>query len=536
MLLNDCKIGINQEALDLEVVSITCLTSDLLKLNLRDSSSRKVNFFIESAKNISFFRSIKEGTWIKISNFIATQNFTQISQYFPAYIPGMSVAIHNSDCDFYILISEDLPNIILSYNTNSIELQSTTNIGELNLSTLYEMRFTIQAPLEKSANSKYCNLKTAFERIGQGQTYISCYAIIVDSTGSYMPKNSEISDYLVTLKITDPSIFPNIANVNIFHNSPKDFPKISNFGDIIKLNEVSIKDYLGILQVTIPCTRNRTSASFLIFSYTGESLVPYVNYRASFHNSNDHSLQIKKLSDWGYATLAHEPPLFIKNTKRLCNTSTSEEIDIITRIVGIYSLGMHENDPKVCLCADTTEVCQLIIPEEKMKMLKYIEKNDVVRIRSVIYEDKVLYLNHYSDILRIPNEFKSMIIPATYNNEELNRYLRLYSPPSLTYRLISIVSDTLKFSPLTPFTKILNNPVNSIIRLEGFIVKISISKGIDFILWDGDKEQNIVKLHLPEENVLDFLNGKTWENAKQEIEDVIGIDASEAVIIFFKLQ
>ena len=62
MLLNDCKIGINQEALDLEVVSITCLTSDLLKLNLRDSSSRKVNFFIESAKNISFFRSIKEGT------------------------------------------------------------------------------------------------------------------------------------------------------------------------------------------------------------------------------------------------------------------------------------------------------------------------------------------------------------------------------------------------------------------------------------------------------------------------------------------
>ena len=178
---------------------------------------------------------------------------------------------------------------------------------------------------------------------------------------------------------------------------------------------------------------------------------------------------------------------------------------------------MHENDPKVCLCADTTEVCQLIIPEEKMKMLKYIEKNDVVRIRSVIYEDKVLYLNHYSDILRIPNEFKSMIIPATYNNEELNRYLRLYSPPSLTYRLISIVSDTLKFSPLTPFTKILNNPVNSIIRLEGFIVKISISKGIDFILWDGDKEQNIVKLHLPEENVLDFLNGKTWENAKQEI-------------------
>ena len=513
MLLSQCTKDLNTGPLELELLENIKLTDNLTKLTFQDRDQKKVNMFIEGATCLRLFTPILPGTLLSLSNFYISVNFSQISQHFPTYIQGESVAIYQSDFDFIILISDPLPVLHFAYNGNTLDLTPDSPIDTLSLTSLYQARKVAAVTPEKQSPEKQPSLKTIHEKTTVGIRYASFYAIVVDCSGSYLPKAADATDHLVTLKITDPSIFPNHATVNIFHRNPKDFPKIANFGDIIKLQEVSIKDYSGGLQATIPC--NGKGSCFFLFPYSGESLVPYISYRNNFHNSTEHSANIKRLSEWGLTTFSNEFPLFIKNTKRLVGACASEEIDLLTRILGIYSLGTQESDPKVCICGDNNEVSQLIIPEEKLKMLRYVEKGDVIRIRSVCYEDKVLYLNSYSEILRIPAEFKCMSVPAVFNSEELNKYSKMYGPVPVG-RVISYIAEDYRYTPITPFQKVLQSAMGTVVKVEGFIVKINHGRGIDITLWDGEKEENLMMVHVDEENISEFANGKSWEDIRRD--------------------
>lgn len=510
-MLNQCRPGTNDGPLDVELLYIVNLTDDLVKLGLQDGLNTKVNAFIEGANKIRFFSSLKPGTKLTLKNFAVSQNFSQIGQYFPTYITCEGVATFQSNYDFFISFNDPLPQMRISFNQNSLEIGSDTNIDGLNLAGIYETKISPEV-LEKVPGEKN-SLKWIHEKTVNGNFYVSFYAVIVDCSGSYQPKLGETGDFLVTLKITDPSIFPSHASVNVFHRSPKDFPKIANFGDIIKLQEVYAKDYSGVLQTTVPC--NGKNASFFVFPYSGESGVPYISYKGQFHNTNEHSLNVKKLSDWTAATFSYEYPLFIKNTKRLFGACSSEEIDLLTRVLGVFSLGIQEGDPQVCICADSNEISQLVVPEEKKKMLRYIEKGDIIRIRSVCYEDKVLHLNHYSEILKIPAEYKSMSVPLMCNEEEFNKCLQLYlpNPPK---KVISYVSDEFKHNPIMPFQNILKVPIGKVIRIEGLIVKLDLGKRLDITVWDGEREENIIRVQVRENFLGEFMNGKPWDNVKKE--------------------
>jgi Telomeric single stranded DNA binding POT1/CDC13 len=513
MLLSKCIIGLNAGPLHLEVLNTSPLTEELLKLELKDASSAKVNIFVEGS-DIKFFSELIPGTKIQLSGFTASQSFSQISQYFPTYIPGENVAAHNSDCNFFIPFSPVLPSMVLSFNNAALELNPNSVLENMSLASLYEKKKYVPASSEKIVNDKYCNLRTIHEKVLKSVVFASCYAVVVDCSGSYAPKNSEGSDYLASYKITDSSIFPSYASLNIFHKNPKDIPKVDNIGDIIKLNEVQFAEYGGILQGKI--SANSKSMSFYVFNYSGSSQTPYITYKSAFHTNPDHSYLIEKQSEWVKITFTSEFPLFMRNTQRLSSLSIPEEADIITRVLGIHKLGVKETDPTVCLCGDESEISQLVIPDDRKKMLKFIEIGNIVRIRSVSYQEKVLYLKPYSDILRVPNEFKGILIPEYTNRDELSKYSRLYSPLPQD-KIVSKVSLEYKSYPLASFSKILSFPMGSIIRIEGFIVKIAFSQKIEITLWDGDNETNIIKVRVPEEKTLEFLNGRSWSTIKKDI-------------------
>ncbi|OMJ67981.1 hypothetical protein SteCoe_34702 [Stentor coeruleus] len=387
----------------------------------------------------------------------------------------------------------------------------------IKIGEIYEAKKPFPAQSDRTGgNSKHQTLRQIQDSIKQS-IYAWTYAVIIDCCSSYIPKQGDTGDNLVIYKITDNSIFPEVISLNIFHRNPREIPKIANFGDIIKLNDIQFKLHNGSLTGIIPS--NSKTMSFNIFSCIGDNNTPYANYKGQFHTNNDHTSKLEKLNDWVKNTFSYEVPLCIKNSKHLTNLSFCDETDVITRIVAISSLGTQDNDPIVCICSEANEIAQLVIPNERKKLLKFIKPGDVVRIRGVCYEEKVLVLKYYSEILRIPNEFKCLEIIEPCNMEELNKYIGFYNPIA-PCKVISSFTSEYMMLPVLGFDKIFKNYSEKHIRIDGFVVKVNMkNREILLTIWDGVKEENIINVYVMEEKVNEFLNGKSWEDMQK---DVIG--------------
>lgn len=517
MLLSHCKDGNNTGPLDLELVKSDLLTEELRKLLLSDSKQSKVCLFIEGAKTIEFFSQLRVGTRLTLRNFTTSKNYGHISQHFPTYLLGESVATHESNCEFYIPLLGTDTSIDISYNNRSVNVSMDSDFESIKILEIYQARKSFPAPVDRiGGNSKVLNLRQIHDKVKVSPGYAWCYAVIVDCCASYIPKQGDSADYLVIYKLTDNSIFPEIISLNIFHKNPKEIPKIENFGDIIKLNDVQFKEHQGNLTAVI--TSNSKTMSFYIFSHTGDCYSPYASYKSQFHSNSEHASKLEKLSDWVKSTFTYEVPNFMKSSKRLTNISFSDEADVITKIVAIYSLGIHENDPLVCICSDSNEIAQLVIPYERKRLLKFIKAGDVIRIRGVCYEEKVLYLNHYSEILKVPAEFKCLEIPGPSEPDELIKFVNFYSPLAAC-KMISGIASEYSALPAVGFDKIFKNSGdNKHMKIEGFIVKaIARNKEIVISVWDGIKEENIVKVHVSENKIAEFLNGRSWDDMQRAV-------------------
>jgi hypothetical protein len=535
MNLSDCKLGINAGPLSLEIISRSNLTEELLKLVLIDASQAKVNLFVEGANLINFFMQPRISTRLELSDFEISEDFTQISQHFPTYLNGEEIATHETSFRFYIRMQNILPKLTLGYLNRTLKVSPSDNLDHINVKELYELRKSQLANIEKvGGTNKCCTLKEISDKISGNTVYAWCYAVVVDCCSSYLRKQGESPDYIAVYRITDYSIFPNNITLTIFHKTPKELPKIANFGDIIKLNDVQFKEHQGSMVGTFPS--NTKSMSFYLFDYSGESLSPYACYKGQFHTNAEHANRIERLSDWTRLTFAYEVPLFLSNTKTLASLSINEEADVKTRVVEICSLGVNEHDPSVVILADSNEICQLVVPFDRKRLLKFIKQGDLVRIRGVSYEEKVLILKPYSEILRIPPEFKCLDVPNSLNKEELAKFLKIYVdiPQS---KVISVISSEFQSVPMIPFNKLLVTE-NKFIKVEGFIIKLCIKRNsLELTLWEGNSEDNLISISVPEETIKSFLNGKSWEQAQLE---AIGHDCKFQGIIqkdpnFFRL-
>ena len=514
MNLSDLKLGLNPGVLPLELVSRSNLTEELLKLVLIDSNQSKINIFIEGANLINFFMQPRISTRIEFADPEISENFTQISQHFPTYLNGEDVATHESSFKFFIHF-DSTPKMTLSYLSRSIKVSPSDSLESINVQELYEIRKSLVNNIEKvGGTNKCCTLKEINEKIAGNTVYAWCYGVVVDCCSSYLRKQGESPDYIAVYRITDFSIFPNTITLTVFHKSPKELPKVANFGDIIKLNDVQFKEHNGSMSATFPS--NTKSMSFYLFNYSGESLSPYACYKSNFHTNSEHAGRVEKLSDWTRLTFAYEVPLFLRNTKSLSTLSANEEADVKTRVVDICSLGVNDHDPSVVILSDASEVCQLIIPHDRKRLLKFVKPGDLVRVRGVTYAEKVLVLKPYSEILRIPAEFKCLDVVSSPGKEDLARFRRIYVDVPRSHVVSSIAPEFQSF-PLTPFSKLLSNE-GKFLKVEGFVVKLCVRRNsLELTLWEGNSEDNVIKLAVPEETIKGFLNGKSWEQAQAAV-------------------
>ncbi|CAG9326383.1 unnamed protein product [Blepharisma stoltei] len=544
--------GVQAGPLEVTVDSRSGLHDSLMRITVKDFTGR-VNIILEGNDLVKAFEKISPDTKLTLSNFHVSENYDMLSNYFPAFIQGTNVAIHGSDLAWFIHISHDkMPSIRFTHKSSSYSINPDTQIESIDLSQLYAHKEQTNSSPQKLLgpnNERFSSLQFIKDSCNQNTPIIaSCYAVVFDSTSSYMPSNT--TDYMIKMKITDQSIFPGYATLTVFHKNPQSMVKVAGIGDIIKIEQFSFKIHKGGLTAT--GSSSSKSSKFFLFALEEDKLSPYANYGGQFHQISEHYHFLESLRKWVTQQFAQKLPTELEATTALSNITTTSESDILVRIYGVYKMGVAKSDPSAIICYDTNNVTQIIVPAEREKLLKWLQPGLCVRVRSVVFENGRISLTYYSDIHIVPEWMGLCQIPMISEKErEMQRIAEAYIQPEKK-KVRTIVSQNMKSAPIVSFSRLkyLNYGID--FRVEGFVVKIlpnhprelegmicrecgkktsldfcdkcnietDIKCQLNLFVWDGsENEDNIVKLIVSEDNCFKFTNLLEWNKMKELVLD-----------------
>lgn len=99
MEFKNLKPGFSDDLVSFKVVSKSQIHEKLLRLTVADSSNEHGNVIIQSDPLIKKFECILPETNIAMSQFLITDAYADISQYFPDFIHGYDIATFNTNYD-----------------------------------------------------------------------------------------------------------------------------------------------------------------------------------------------------------------------------------------------------------------------------------------------------------------------------------------------------------------------------------------------------------------------------------------------------
>jgi hypothetical protein len=513
MLLQQAGKGQNKGPLELMLLNKALFPPDLLKLTLITSDSCKVNLFVEGKPYVNFFNRLHTKTTLTLMSFVIKDDFTIFKKHIPECLSAETIALALSDFKFYLELPKSFGTMLLSFAANSLELSDTTDLNSVDMSGLYSHKESVSLSPERHAGEKFLDLRQIYDKVKTAPISCSCWAVLVDCCDSYHPKDTS-QDFLVTYKITDPSIYPDHACINIFHKDPKSIPKIAHFGDIIFFSQLQFKDYKGIIQGVVPASSKLSS--YHVFMYNDVNFTPYASYKSNFNRDPEGEKRINSLIPWVSNTLENSLPSFwAKTLKKLTEITQEEsEIDVIGRVLDITSTGINPEDPVVVFLGDGDKIFQFIVTHERRRLLRWVKPADTIRIRSVFCEMDVLYLNIYTEVLKLP--FKSLQVLPISSSEQLLMLKKHYYCETSVQQVSQVAHKYMKF-PLVSFEKINMYPVDSIIRIEGYMVRIKFKTITKVVIWDGFDEKSRIEAVIERDDLEKFLNGILWENVSARI-------------------
>ena len=238
------------------------------------------------------------------------------------------------------------------------------------------------------------------------------YGIIYDASFPYL--NTDFPDtpfFECTIKVIDPNtncltnqkdFADSVVNLIIKASDKDSVPYIHSIGDIIRVHRGAYTHkenkkrnvYLNIVK------GNMIKSAWCIFSGASDVLSREMNPYLCSHKNFTFELQdrnkIDELRNWLRNYFDKEGSLFYdreyKLDKRLINGSDN---DALVHVVHKVEL----EDQLVFFVQDETDGCEL----HTFKYFNFIEKNDVLRLRSYkIYDKNVILMNTFSNILKIP--------------------------------------------------------------------------------------------------------------------------------------
>lgn len=509
MQLNQIEKGKKAGCVELTLLTQFYYPTGLLRLSVETNDGNKVNLFISNSATIPFFKELRPQTKISLQSYTTTMDCSVLKKFLPASIDPEKAISTDSTLKFHLELTFPLSSIYLEFGGNFLDIPAGALLSSVDLSTLYQQS---SDKVAVTSQEKYQTLKEISEKLKFGKATASCWAVIIDCCDSYIKPDS--SDYLITYKITDPSIFPRHANINIFHKDPKELPKIENFGDIILLNSVQFKEYKGSLYGTI--SSGIRNMSFFVFNYLNNSNKPYGSYKNLFIKDPESEYELQKLSNWVQGVFEIESPTFLlESSKKVSDVEESKgEFDIIAKVLGVFSLGTDPADPYLLLLMENGISYQLVLPSERKRLVYWIKAGDTVRIRSLTREKSQLFLNEYSEILKIP--FKRLKVPENPDESKIVDSFYPYFTIQDSVEISSVTSKALKF-PEIGFGQLADVEVGRVVRIRGFLLNFKPAIRTKMIVWDGFDESNKFEAFVDQDDLFEFLNGNSLDNICDKI-------------------
>ena len=230
---------------------------------------------------------------------------------------------------------------------------------------------------------------------------VNLYAIVLDCSAPYFMEKT--SKYQCTLKLIDTTINPgekkgtNYITATVFAKTEAEIPQATKVGSIIRMHRAQTKKFKTRIQVN--CDVNIKGAWILFDPADG---VTPINESGSNYTFNPEDKNIlKDLRKFGKEFFANHDLSGITLEEAL--EKKPKDFDTLCLILDIKKKGAVDH---VKLC-DAGKVVKLDIPKKRCLT---VAPGEVVRIRSANYVDEktdILELNEYSNILRIPAEYKA---------------------------------------------------------------------------------------------------------------------------------
>jgi len=379
-------------------------------------------------------------------------------------------------------------------------------------------------------------LKVSAENGAQG----SVYCVVLDCTSSYPVANS--TDMLMLLKVTDESVFPDFANVQLFHQPQNPVPKVASYGDIMRLQHCYFKLYKGTLTGTM--SAQSKAGKFSLYALTSEELTPYGLYKCTFSPGLDHHRHMLAVRRWAKARLVEETPVL--GAAIPLSRAQNSECDVLARVYEKACMGSEELDPTVLFVYEGERATTILIEKNKAKMVKWLASGDTVRIRSVAFDENRLLPSNYTDILKIPLILPQKQVPASPEQEEVLAKMMHFLLPVPGPELISTLKAEFLPFKTAPFGDALHLKPGERMRTRGFIVHIlptspseirgfycpqcrqfthqevcpcgretEVRCPVTLVLWDGksEREEELLKVAIEPRQTASFLGEVDWQMA-----------------------
>ena len=384
-------------------------------------------------------------------------------------------------------------------------------------------------------------LKAAAETGSQG----SVYCVVLDCTSSYPVANS--SDMLMLLKVTDESIFPDFANIQLFHQQQNAVPKVASYGDVMRLQHCFFKLYKGALTGTM--SAQSKAGKFSLYALTSEELTPYGLYKCTFSPGLEHHRHMLAVRKWAKSKLAEGEPPVLSAAIPLSRAQNSES-DVLARVYDKSCMGSEELDPTVLLVYEGDRATTMLIDKSKARMVKWLTRGDTVRIRSVSYEESRILPTNYTDILKIPPILSQKLLPASPQQEEvLSKMLNFLQPTPGPELISTLKAEFLPFKS-APFSDILHLNPGQRMRTKGYIVHVlpanpgevrgyycpqcrqfthqevcpcgretEVRCQVTLVLWDGksEREEELLRVSVEPRQAAAFLGEVEWRRAYERM-------------------
>lgn len=224
--------------------------------------------------------------------------------------------------------------------------------------------------------------------------------MILDCSAPYYM--DKVNKYQCTMKLIDATVNPEKGtpewiSLTIFAKTADEVPRVSKAGSIIRLHRAQTKAYKKTFQLN--CDVEIKGAWILFDPSDGVTPIRESGLKYTFTAEDKTLLTEARKFAKNYFTKFELPAITLEEAEK-----KAKDFDVLCLVMDVKKKG-KESQVKLC---DAGKVVKLKIPESRNLT---VTAGEVIRVRSANYTEgkkfDTLELNEYSNILRIPADFKS---------------------------------------------------------------------------------------------------------------------------------